>query len=223
MPHFWGEGFNIFPHFFLSFPKPCKMVWSAGVGDPPISQLGSGKPAGCQESSISEGPRGVSTANPPFECNVMLAHPHRKAVPAEMLDCAHRLELLQAEEPGLRRLVRRVREHLLLPRQNCPAGPTHLSGQTSPRDPPPRLANSACGRPCGWSAAATPTTTTTPSPTPATPCPCAHDDDRQGILQRGTLVPFLDVFSSSKEIGLFFRILGPSEIFTAEFWSSFIA
>nr|AIG53838.1 phytochelatin synthase [Euglena gracilis] len=38
----------------------------------------------------------------------------RKAVPAEMLDCAHRLELLQAEEPGLRRLVRRVREHLLL-------------------------------------------------------------------------------------------------------------
>eukprot|EP00668_Euglena_longa_P026017 GGOE01032539.1.p1 GENE.GGOE01032539.1~~GGOE01032539.1.p1 ORF type:complete len:495 (+),score=110.54 GGOE01032539.1:193-1485(+) len=38
----------------------------------------------------------------------------RKAVPAEMLGCAHHLELLQGEEPGMRRLVRRVREHLLL-------------------------------------------------------------------------------------------------------------
>jgi len=77
----------------------------------------------------------------------------RKAVPAEMLQCAHDLELLQGEEPSLRRLVRRVREHLLIAmRLECCGHPHNhhhkpscvglLTPETEPRvlrSPLPRL------------------------------------------------------------------------------------
>ena len=50
----------------------------------------------------------------------------RKIVPGEMLECAARLHRLEGEDPSTRRLVRKVREHLLtMMRLECCGHPQH--------------------------------------------------------------------------------------------------